>query len=309
MNYMKKYTSIIPLVLVLAAIVTVLSSCKKKEKPDEFTFAFITDIHLQPEGDAVKGFRKVIDTLNSLNPDFVITGGDLIMDALSQSHGRADSLYRLYTENARSLKMPVHNTMGNHEIYGIYKESGADPSGPDYGEKMFENKLGESYYSFNHKGWKFMVLNSVEDAGNSSYEGLIDQKQLEWIRDEINNTDPGTPVVLSTHIPFITVETQVYQGTTVANDSSLVIYNGKEVLDLFKGHNLKIVLQGHLHIYEDILINGTHFITGSAVAGGWWRGPYLGHEEGFILIRVKGSEFSSEFVDYNWIVNQKQTAD
>ena len=288
----------------MISVLMVASSCKKKEKPDEFTFAFITDIHLQPEGDAVKGFLELIDTLNDLNPDFVITGGDLIMDALRQRYGRADSLYNLYSENAKALKMPVYNTMGNHEIYGIYKGSGADPSHPDYGEKMFENRFGKSYYSFDHKGWKFMILNSIEDAGNSSYVGLIDPKQVEWIKEELQKTSPETPIVLSTHIPFITVETQVYQGTTVANDSLLVIYNGKEVLDLFNGHNLKLVLQGHLHIYEDIFIEGTHFITGSAIAGGWWRGPYLGHEEGFIRVNVKGKEFTSEFVDYNWVVKQ-----
>lgn len=297
----KKLTNLMMLTAVISILI-LSASCKKKEKPDEFTFAFITDIHLQPEGDAVEGFLEVIDTLNDLNPDFVITGGDLIMDALRQRYGRADSLYNLYTENAKSLKMPVHNTMGNHEIYGIYRGSGADPLHPDYGEKMFENRLGKSYYSFDHKGWKFMILNSIEDAGNSSYVGLIDAAQIEWIKEELQKTDPETPVVLSTHIPFITVETQIYQGTTVGNDSSLVIYNGKEVLELFKDHNLKLVLQGHLHIYEDIYIEGIHFITASAVSGGWWRGPYLGHEEGFVMVRVKGNEFTTEFVDYNWVV-------
>ena len=289
---------------ILICILILPSSCRKKEKPDEFSFAFITDIHLQPEGDAVKGFLEVIDTLNDLNPDFVITGGDLIMDALRQRYGRADSLYNLYSENAKLLKMPLYNTMGNHEIYGIYKGSGADPAHPDFGEKMFENRFGKSYYSFDHKGWKFMILNSIEDAGNSSYKGLIDTMQFEWIKEELQKTGPETPIVLSTHIPFLTVETQVYQGTTVANDSSLVIYNGKEVLDLFNEHNLKLVLQGHLHIYEDIYIEGIHFITGSAIAGGWWRGPYLGHEEGFIRVNVKGKEFTSEFVDYKWVVKE-----
>lgn len=94
--------------------------------------------------------------------------------------------------------MPVHNTMGNHDIYGIYSLSGADPKHPDYGEKMFENRIGKSYYSFNHKGWKFMILNSIEDTGKDSYIGLIDQKQIDWIKTELQKTDPGTPIVIST---------------------------------------------------------------------------------------------------------------
>jgi len=43
-------------------------------------------------------------------PNFVITGGDQIMDAMGQSYGRADSLYNLYQETVKELKMPVCNT-------------------------------------------------------------------------------------------------------------------------------------------------------------------------------------------------------
>jgi 3',5'-cyclic AMP phosphodiesterase CpdA len=288
--------------IILVSIIILPSSCRKKEKAAEFSFAFISDVHLQPENNAVKGFLEAIDTINDLKPDFVIVGGDNIIDALSQSHGKADSLYTLFLETEKALNMPVYHTMGNHEIYGIYSRSGADPNNPDYGEKMFENRIGKSYYSFDNKGWKFMILNSVENAGNDSYIGLIDEKQVAWIKEEIRKTDQTTPIVLSTHIPFITVETQKYKGTTLPNDSSLVIINGKEVIDLFKGHNLKLVLQGHLHIYEDIYIDGIRFITGGAIAAGWWSGPYLGHEEGFMLVKVKGDDLTTEFVDYNWIV-------
>ena len=290
--------------IVLISIIILPVSCKKKEKPEKFSFAFITDIHLQPESNAIEGFLKAIDTINDLKPDFVITGGDLIMDALGQRYGRADSLYTLYLETVKALKMPVYNAMGNHEIYGIYSRSGADPEHPDYGEKMFENRIGKSYYSFEHKGWKFMILNSIEDTGKDSYIGLIDNDQIEWIKEELQKTDSTIPLAIITHIPFITANTQKYQGTTLPNDSSLVISNGKEVLDLFEGHNLKLVLQGHLHLVEDIFIDDIHFITGGAICAAWWRGPYRGDEEGFVLVRVKGSEFDWEFVDYKWEVKQ-----
>ena len=287
--------------IVLISIIILPSSCKKKEKAAEFSFAFITDVHIQPEFKAVQGFLKAIDTINDLKPDFVIAGGDNIIDALGQRHGKADSLYTLFQETEKALKMPVYHAMGNHEIYGIYSRSGADPDNPDYGEKMFENRFGKSYYSFNHKGWKFMILNSVENAENDSYIGLIDEEQAAWIKEELQKTDPATPIALSTHIPFITANTQKYEGTTIPNDSSLVIVNGKEIIDLFKGYNLKLVLQGHLHCVEDIFIDDVHFITGGAIAAGWWRGPFRGFEEGFVLIRVRGSKFTWEYVDYKWI--------
>lgn len=183
-------------------------------------------------------------------------------------------------------------------------ESGADTLNPEYGEKMFEKKMGKSYYTFNHKGCKFMVLNSIEDTRKTSYIGRIDDAQIAWIKEVLNETDRKTPIVISTHIPFITANTQKYAGTTVPNDSSSVIYNGKEILDLFKGYNLKLVLQGHLHTVEDIFIDGIHFVTGGAVSAAWWTGPNRDFEEGFMLITAKDGEFSWKYVDYGWNVTK-----
>ena len=87
----------------------------------------MTDIHVQPENRAAEGFRKAIDKVNLLNPDFVITGGDLIMDALGQTKSRSDSLYNLYQDLMTLFKMPVYNTLGNHEVFGLYEKSGISP--------------------------------------------------------------------------------------------------------------------------------------------------------------------------------------
>ncbi len=272
--------------------------------PNSFIFVFCTDIHIEPERNAVQGFTQAIDTINKLQPAFVLTGGDLIMDALGQTYGRADSLYNLYQEVTKKFQMPVHNTMGNHEIYGIYSKSGAAPFNPEYGEKMFEKRLGKSYYSFEYGGWKFIVLNSIEDTKKNKYIGLIDKAQIEWIKEELSNTNSKTPIVISTHIPFITAYMQKYSGSTVANDSGLVVVNAKEVVDLFKGYNLKLVLQGHLHTVEDIFIDGIHFITGGAVSAAWWTGPNLNFEEGFMYITVNGEDFNWKYIDYGWQVKQ-----
>lgn len=299
---MKKVFAILVAVLV---IIQLFSGCNRdiKEK-DSFSIAFLTDIHIQPEENAVAGFTQALDLVNKLNPDFILTGGDLIMDALGQSYGRADSLYNLYQEVIKKSNMPVYNTMGNHEIYGIYKRSSADPANPEYGELMFEKRLGKSYYAFDHKGWKFIIINSIEDTKKGKYVGQIDTAQISWIKSELKNTSPSTPIVISTHIPFITAYTQKYGGSTLPNDSSLVVYNSKEVIDLFNGYNLKLVLQGHLHTVEDIYIDGIHFITGGAVSAGWWKGPNRGFEEGFMYITFGKNDFRWRYVDYGWDVQK-----
>lgn len=281
----------------------VLISCQ--EEKQGFSFCFLTDIHLETGQNAVAGFQQAIGKVNKLKPDFVITGGDLIMDALGQSYGKADSLYNLYIENQKSFAMPVYNTMGNHEVYGWYAKSQADPNHPEYGEKMFEKRIGPRHQSFDYKGWHFIIFDSVEEReeGNA-YIGYIDSLQMEWLKADLAKIDKGTPIVISTHIPFITAEVQIEYGTMAPVEEGWVIHNSKEVLSLFDGYNLKLVLQGHLHIFEDIYIRGIHFVTGGAVSAKWWRGPYHGTEESFVQVQIKGNDFDLKYVDYGWEVKE-----
>ena len=131
------------LILLLFAGCDITNSKVSSEVDEQFIFIFMTDIHLQPEKNAVEGFNQAIDTVNKLNPDFVITGGDLVMDVLGQDFERSEMLYNLYNKSLLRFNMPVYNTMGNHEIFGIYKESGIEKDHPEYGEKMYENRIGE----------------------------------------------------------------------------------------------------------------------------------------------------------------------
>ena len=272
----------------------------RQQQDYDFSFVFMTDIHLTPERNGVQGFKKAIKTANNLAPDFVITGGDLIMDAIEQPYERADSLYTLYSETSKDFKMPVYNTLGNHEIFGLYETSGVDPTHPEYGKKMYLKRIGKRYYSFDHKGWHFMVLDSLGETEDRKYKGVVDSTQMEWIKDDLLRVANDVPIVISVHIPFITVAVQLREGSLATIKENKVINNSKEVLDLFRDHNLKLVLQGHLHFLEDVYVNGIHFITGGAVSAAWWRGPNNGLEEGYVVVHVKGKEFDWEYFDYGW---------
>jgi 3',5'-cyclic AMP phosphodiesterase CpdA len=265
----------------------------------------MTDMHIQPEKSGVEGFRKAIKKANELNPAFVITGGDLIMDALGQSYKRADLLYNLYSDAVKEINVPVYNTLGNHELFGLYYNSGVDPSHPEYSKKMYQKRIGDRYYSFNHRGWHFMILDSVSETKDRQYKGLVDSEQMEWIQNDLLKIDKNTPIVISVHIPLITAINQFHHLPFAVKESTTVTANAREVLDLFEDHNLKLVLQGHLHYLEDIYIGGIHFITGGAVCGRWWEGPYNGLEEGFIVVCVTGKEFTWEYVDFGWNADSK----
>jgi 3',5'-cyclic AMP phosphodiesterase CpdA len=276
---------------------------EKAVQPD-FTFAFLTDIHITPEKNAPAGFRQAIDTVNSLKPDFVITGGDLIMDALGQQRSRADSLYQLYSSLLKGFSMPVYNTVGNHELFAFYNKE-IDTLDPDYGEGMFRRYFGNPWQSFDYKGWHFILLKSIEPTPTRGYYGRINPVQLDWLKNDLAGISDTTPVVVSTHIPFITAYGQWQEGGQQVNGAGSVITNGKEVLDLLRKKNLKLVLQGHQHYYEDLYMDGVHFITGGAVSSSWWNGPNGTLEEGFMVMKVYGDSISGAYVDYKWEVVKK----
>ncbi len=298
----KKLMRYLSFVLLLTAVIlTALTACSNKSK-ESFRFVFMTDIHVQPELKADQGFRTAIETVNGLQPDFVITGGDLIMDALGQPYERAESLYALYRNLIQDFAMPVYQTVGNHEIFGLYRESGIDPQHPSYGKSMYKEQfeLENTYYAFDHKGWHFMILDGIGYTPERRYIGLVDSLQMEWIKSDLSGVDQNTPIAISTHIPFISAMEQVNNGGTAALSASAVVANSDQVIELFQSHNLKLVLQGHLHVVEEIVYKDVHYITGGAVSGRWWRGPRDGFAEGFVVIDIDGEALDWHYQTYGW---------
>ncbi len=299
-------------VLIFAMSLLIACTCNDKQTKNQdqnsFSFVFMTDIHLQPEQNATEGFLQAIDTINKLSPDFVLTGGDNIMDALGQTFGRSDSLYNLYDSITAKLKMPVHNTLGNHEVFGLYTESGIDESHPDYGKKMYEKRLAERYYSFDYQNWHFIILDAIGFTEDRHYYGHIDSIQIAWLKSELEKIGKDKPIAISTHIPFLSIGAQVFENPTQGMNRGSIVTNSNDIIKIIEPYNVKLVLQGHLHFLEDIYYNGTHYITGGAVSSKWWQGKRNGLEEGFLLITIDGEEFKWEYIDYGWVVENQKVA-
>ncbi|MEN8152919.1 MAG: metallophosphoesterase [Acidobacteriota bacterium] len=270
---------------------------------ESFTFVFMTDVHLMPEMEAVEGFEKAIKEINRINPAFVISGGDQIDDAIEQNYERADLLFNLYTNGIKKINVPVYNVLGNHDIFGVFAGDGVKKDHPLLGKKMFTSRLNKKYYSFDLKGWKFIIIDSIKLKKDNSYIGEIDQEQINWLKELLKTTDKKTPLVIATHVPFFTIMPQLDKRF---NYKKFTINNSLDVLELFKDHNLKFVLQGHVHNYENIYSRGIWFISGGAVCAGWWEGPLHGMEEGFVEFTITGEDFTWKYIDYGWEVPGKK---
>ncbi len=78
------------------------------------------------------------------------------------------------------------------------------------------------------------------------------------------------------------------------------VVNNREVVQRFEGRNLMRVLQGHLPVNEWHRWRGATFVTGGAVCGKWWRGPWQGTEEGFGTLTLHPDRVDWSYIDYGW---------
>jgi 3',5'-cyclic-AMP phosphodiesterase len=286
-------------VAILGMAAFLLSACGEKQ-PERtgFSFAFITDTHIKPDSMVITAFNKAIDSINNAGVDFVISGGDQVYDVMRGNQAKSDTLFTLYKTLSSRIQVPVYNTVGNHELFGIYEESPEDSTHADYKYGMFARYFGDTYYAFDHKGWHFVVLNTLDVEGKR-YIGRIGAEQLQWLKDDLAALPAETPIAVVVHLPLVSAMSQVYPKPGQATDAGPLVQDRDSLLAAFEEHNLKLVLQGHLHWFEDLNVeNKTHFITGGSIAGRpSWRGTNHG-PRGFLVFDVNGEDFDWRYVAY-----------
>ena len=209
------------------------------ERKKLFSFIHFSDIHVQPEKGAAEGFLMAIEKMNSLKPDFVISGGDLVMDVLEVDEDRAVMLYDIYFDCCKKFQMPVYNVMGNHEVFGIFVPDKVSHNHPEWGKEMFKKRLGngKTFRSFDHKGIHFLMLDSVgiekeEEGPAYRYIGEIGSEQLEWLKNDLAGITYNMPVIAVAHIPLFSLYEQIIHGPTARWGRGGVLTDGKDLYDL-----------------------------------------------------------------------------
>lgn len=288
------------LLIVLLIVLSVLSCqrtniSQKSSSGDSFSFIFMTDIHLQPENNGILIFNKAIHRANLLKPNFVVTGGDNIRDAMGQSWERSDSLYNLFIAESKKLEAPVYTTLGNHDIFGLYDKTGEWYEHPEYGKNMYETRLANRFYSFDFQNWHFVILDSNGINKKDPYIGYIDSLQIRWLKNDLGQLNKNTPIVLVSHIPLLSIERLVLVGFKDGIPNTCLVTNARAVIEILQQYNVKMVLQGHSHFREDILYNGIHFISGGAVNGINWNEKL---PKGFLKIDISDEDFEYKYVEF-----------
>lgn len=256
-----------------------------------FSFAFFTDVHLHREQDAPEGTSLAIDLMNRSNADFAICGGDHIFDGLAAGRDGILEQYALYSQLEKRLNLPVWHVLGNHDVTGLLNPA-IHENDPIYGKALFRKTFNTpTSYTFQHKGVRFMVLDSIQIVGRN-WAPRIDDAQVEWLQKTLNR-HPEMPTIVVSHVPLATGISNYYPGSESA--AFFGVANSREIIPLLERYNVIAVLQGHTHIFEEVKRHGIHYITGGAVSGNWWRGTHFGDREGVLFITVEGGTVTTSY--------------
>ncbi len=271
-----------------------------------FRFAFVTDLHLL-QGGALRSVDGIIACLAAVEkldprPDFILVGGDLVHSTRDLTLPGAESAFDFFLQIWNDhTSLPAHWTFGNHDLAGTSNPF-ASPADEDYGKGLFKNRLHmpRLFYSFDCKGWHFVVLDDIAILPQG-YFGQLLQDELAFLRDDLD-VHKTVPTIVCSHIPIasnLPLELLLAKGATggIQRDhQNLVCTNGDAMLQDVPGHNIRAVLSGHLHFYEKLYRNGIPIINSGAVCGNYWKGPNQGCAEGFGVVDL-GADGSVKF-DY-----------
>jgi len=272
-----------------------------------FRIAHVTDQHVTTRRKGHLGYEKCIQSINELEhkPDFVLMGGDMAFDGLYTDLEVFDESIQWYKKLSDQLSMPYYHCIGNHDVLGLSSRRKVAPDHPEIGKVYIMNRLGmeKDYYSFNHKGWHFVVLNSIfekQAESGPAYETRIGEDQLEWLRYDLG-AHSSMPTIAVSHIAAFCHKGQINQDFELPAMSGLVLKDNKQLREIFERHNVKALLQGHTHVSEDFRYKDIWYITSQSASAAWWGGNWLGFQPGYTILELGGKDILNWYAqEYTW---------
>lgn len=214
--------------------------------PAPFRFVHLTDTHIMAGGtwrpragdfefDTEASLRRVVEAVRALDPApaFAVLGGDLASpDLLDRDRvltaEQYEPSYRLLADIVAALPCPAHFLVGNHDhrvaFNRVLRPKAPAPDAPQY-------------YSFDHGGYHFVVLDSQE-PGQAA--GLLDAAQLRWLATDLAEHRRQPTLVFVHHHPW-PLGLQWIDSMSLRNGDDLVAALGRHP-------DVRWVICGHVHL-------------------------------------------------------------
>ena len=258
---------------------------------DKHTMFVMGDIHLAARNNDANQFANFISDINSYisanssTKFYGLTLGDLAWDQYWVSNG-----YDLthYMKDIAKVNAMVFNTIGNHD----HEQMAA---GDFNTVEVYKRVVCPTYYSFNIGKVHYVSIDDIEctnpGTGSRTYNTKVVNEVLDWLRKDIAEIAPTTPVVISMHSP-------VYNETGTNR-----LTNSNTMLSILDGRQTHI-MSGHTHIMYNVE-KDDHFEhnAGAVCATWWWTGKETpgihmstdGTPGGYLIFNVDGTEFNWQY--------------
>lgn len=258
---------------------------QSEERKRVLRVAHLTDTHLKADPVAEEGFARALQSANKLSPrpDFILNGGDAILDALDKSKEEVKQQWALFKSIVKANNtLPIANVIGNHDVWGWFYKKEDVTQDRLYGKTWVveELKMPKRYYSFERGGWKFFVLDSIQLNPMGGYIAYIDGEQMQWLKAELAATPATTHICMVSHIPIFSACSALFYGKHEQNGDLITHKNIMhtdffKLKNLFKNYaNIKVCLSGHVHLQDEVKYLGITYYCNGAVCGNWWKGSF-----------------------------------
>lgn len=225
--------------------------------PAEFQFVVVSD---RTGGHRASIFSKAVEQINLLQPEFVLSVGDLI-EGYSQDNDKLNEQWREFQGYVHKLEMPFFYVPGNHDLSNPYQET------------YWKEKFGRRYYHFVYRDVLFLLLNSEDPAGK---DGGIGVEQLAYIQKTLEENRQVHWTVVCLHRP-------IWAQPNLDKNGWL------DVEKLLNGRPYT-VFAGHVHRFQKFVRNGQNYYQMATTGGGSrLRGVRYGEFDQLVWVTMKKS--------------------
>lgn len=270
--------------------------------------AWLSDTHVKPTEVAETGMRKAFRQANNLQPDFIINGGDSVMDALAASKAKTQAQWDVWNKVIREEnKLPIYHCIGNHDVWGWQLKDETVKTDPLYDKNWVikEHNMPGRYYSFTKDKWHFIVLDSTQE-NNGGYIARLDEPQFTWLENELKNISSEKFICIVSHIPIVSFCSAMFSEKNEANGDwkisrALLHVDNRRIKALFEKYkNIKVCLSGHIHLQDEVEYLGIKYYCNGAVSGDWWSGPFQEFAPAFAMFNFNNDgTVEREIIEYS----------
>lgn len=220
--------------------------------------------------------RAITSTISKYNPEFVISTGDIVYTG-----GLESEWYLFFNDGATLFRnTSLFVAIGNHEKGGeeIFKRQFSFTNGDEF------------YYSFDWGNSHFIILCNI--CGITP-----ETEQYQWFKRDLETADSNKNIM---HI-FVAFHYPPYTFSAHSPDSDSRNY----IVPLLKQTRVRVVFNGHNHLYEHIYKDGIHYIVSGGGGAPLYPEGEIKYEDGeppymvfnkmvfnFSIVRVSGDSIN-----------------